>query len=259
MTYERFAELVPAFKLPPESDTSFAEDAIKDAETEVNSICDCITAVSEDCYYADKLCAYLAAYNLLDQQNVVLTGAGFGVVSNDNVAPASKERVEALRKTFEKEITKAYSSIIRYLMHNEIWRAGIKAREIAAFPLYTPAMYEEYGILSEDGEPFTYHTFHQTFTDFSKIEVLAKRLLGEAFYNAVYEEIFTERPRLEYLKMNERLCRYFAALYINPERESEAGQIILAYANAHASEFKEYQITNNGYKNEKKHTTFFFH
>lgn len=47
-------------------------------------------------FYFKKLVCIDAFLSVLRQLDLVLTPTGFGIVSNDNVSPASKQRVDAL-------------------------------------------------------------------------------------------------------------------------------------------------------------------
>lgn len=52
-------------------------------------------------YITSRIVAYDALFNAIPSLDVVLTPNGFGIVSTNNLAPASQHRVEALRKSFE--------------------------------------------------------------------------------------------------------------------------------------------------------------
>lgn len=64
--------------------------------------------------------ALLAAVPSLD---LVLTPNGFGIVNTQNIAPASKERIERLLETLEKERDGSIEMLLIKLQANEIWRA----------------------------------------------------------------------------------------------------------------------------------------
>lgn len=53
-------------------------------------------------YLVGIVCS-MAFYEAIPQLDLVLTSTGFGVVSNSNVAPASSDRVEALRKQIRRQ------------------------------------------------------------------------------------------------------------------------------------------------------------
>ena len=69
--------------------------------------------------------AYLDALPHLD---IVLTETGLGVVSNQNVAPASSDRVNRLRKQIQDSRDDAIDDLIDTLRGVEAWRSSIDAR-----------------------------------------------------------------------------------------------------------------------------------
>lgn len=54
--------------------------------------------------------------------DVVLTPNGFGIVSNSNIAPASKERVRSLIDSMEAIRDNAIETLLPFLMKREDWR-----------------------------------------------------------------------------------------------------------------------------------------
>lgn len=70
---------------------------------------------------AKRYIAHLAVLSVLRQLDVVLTPTGFGVVSNDNVSPASKQRVDALESSLRTAKEKARWKLLRYLCQVEGW------------------------------------------------------------------------------------------------------------------------------------------
>ena len=91
--------------------------------------------------------AYLEGIPFLD---LIETETGFGVVNNGNIAPASKERVESLRKHLDKAISDASEDLIIYLEENSDWHtdwksspayslvSGCLLRSLTVFNQYAP-------------------------------------------------------------------------------------------------------------------------
>lgn len=73
--------------------------------------------------------ALMRAVPSLDQ---VLTPNGFGIVSNSNVAPASRDRVTRLVKSLEESRDIAISQMLQYLFQNEQWCATSKRQWFTA-------------------------------------------------------------------------------------------------------------------------------
>lgn len=78
-----------------------------------------------------------AFYNAIPGLDLVLTATGFGVVNNQNVSPASRDRVEALRKQVKRASDDACDRIIIQLLGNEEWAATPNARIIVSSLFFT--------------------------------------------------------------------------------------------------------------------------
>lgn len=77
-------------------------------------------------WYKQLVC--LSAFlSVLRQLDLVLTPTGFGVVSNDNLAPASKQRVDALEAALRTQYYKVLAMTLN-LLRSENWGATAQAR-----------------------------------------------------------------------------------------------------------------------------------
>lgn len=87
-------------------------------------------------FYKHLVClgAFLSVMRQLD---LVLTPTGFGVVSNDNLSPASKQRVDALEGQLRTQYHRTLAMTLN-LMRSENWGATPQARH------YIPRVYDEY-------------------------------------------------------------------------------------------------------------------
>ena len=72
-------------------------------------------------HYARMAVAAEAMLHAVPQLDLVLTPNGFGVVSNTNIAPASKERVERLLLSLEKMRDDTLSILLPLLENTEAW------------------------------------------------------------------------------------------------------------------------------------------
>lgn len=66
----------------------------------------------------------LAFYEAVPQIDLVLTPNGFGVVSNQNLAPASADRVEKLRTELRRTVCARLDSMLSYLRLVESWHGS---------------------------------------------------------------------------------------------------------------------------------------
>lgn len=68
-----------------------------------------------------RFIAHMAVLDVFRQLDIVLTPTGFGVVSNDTVSPASKQRVDALEASLQTSRCRAEWALIDRLRHVENW------------------------------------------------------------------------------------------------------------------------------------------
>ena len=92
-------------------------------------------------WYKQLVC--LSAFlSVLRQLDLVLTPTGFGVVSNDNLAPASKQRVDALEGELRTQYHKTLAMTLN-LLRSENWGATEQARHFIGH------LYDEYTFFFE--------------------------------------------------------------------------------------------------------------
>ena len=92
-------------------------------------------------WYKQLVC--LSAFlSVLRQLDLVLTPTGFGVVSNDNLAPASKQRVDALEGELRTQYHKTLAMTLN-LLRSENWGATEQARH------FIDHIYDEYTFFFE--------------------------------------------------------------------------------------------------------------
>ena len=92
-------------------------------------------------WYKQLVC--LSAFlSVLRQLDLVLTPTGFGVVSNDNLAPASKQRVDALEGELRTQYWKTLAMTLN-LLRSENWGATEQARH------FINHLYDEYTFFFE--------------------------------------------------------------------------------------------------------------
>ncbi|MBQ7691246.1 MAG: hypothetical protein IJT30_08690 [Muribaculaceae bacterium] len=126
MTREEFEYHVPSAVMP--DDTLFERIAahLADGEASVQSLLGrgLYDQRSQDLTLLN-LCnrvVCLEAYNnAIPHLDLVLTENGFGVVSNQNVAPASSERVNRLREQVKQSLDDAIDDLLDYLRGNPLW------------------------------------------------------------------------------------------------------------------------------------------
>lgn len=81
---------------------------------------------------ACSVVAHEALMRAVPSLDLVLTPNGFGIVSNQNVAPASRDRVVRLVNSLEASRDIAIEQMLQYLFQNERWFATSKRRWFTA-------------------------------------------------------------------------------------------------------------------------------
>ena len=77
--------------------------------------------------YLKRVEALKGYYDAIPFLDVIETEFGFGIVSNGNISPASKERVESLRKQTYQQLSDACESLFIFLEENSTYHADWKA------------------------------------------------------------------------------------------------------------------------------------
>lgn len=100
--------------------------------------CDGRELPSDVANWAQHFVASKAMADALPSIDLVLTPNGFGIVSNQNMAPASKERVQALADSLRQSAESAANGLLRVLMRLEDWTRSSRGRRFASMLLYRP-------------------------------------------------------------------------------------------------------------------------
>lgn len=83
-------------------------------------------------YPLEKLVACHAYMTAIPSLDLILTPNGFGIVSNQNVVPASRERVDALITSLESQRDAAIEALILRLSSRSDWRESPQGQYFAA-------------------------------------------------------------------------------------------------------------------------------
>lgn len=83
-------------------------------------------------YHLEKLVAFHAYMTAIPSLDLVLTPNGFGIVSNQNVAPTSRERIDALIISLESQRDAAIEALIYRLSSRTDWQESVQGKYFAA-------------------------------------------------------------------------------------------------------------------------------
>lgn len=85
-----------------------------------------------------------AFYEAMPGLDLVLTPTGFGIVNNQNLSPASRDRVETLRKSVRQCADDAMDIIISGLIGNRDWATSAYAKLLISSLYYTASQLQDY-------------------------------------------------------------------------------------------------------------------
>lgn len=225
-----------------------------------------------------------AAYNALPTLDLVATPNGFGVVSNQNIAPASKERVAAFRESLrqyksdckdqclERYFQSAQGGIADQGKKNadgEIKKIEIPADTILrSGVIYSATVARDNGITMPDGQPVYEEELHRLEYKLAAADVKIKKLIcGRQYRYEMGAGRFGEKLDL--------MLRRLAAMYVmQADRravkdyeneildfmEEDEGETPAAkrYQYYHASVQRELRKNPVRYENRKEDPTYFF-
>ena len=83
--------------------------------------------------------------NAVRRNDLILTPTGFGIVSTDKVAPASKDRVNAMLDELWQNIYDTRDSLVDALIGNADWYDSIQAEQVVATVFCHISDYKRYG------------------------------------------------------------------------------------------------------------------
>lgn len=225
-----------------------------------------------------------AAYNALPTLDLVATPNGFGVVSNQNIAPASKERVAALRESLRQYKSDSKDQCLERYYQEAIsqttdqktadGQGGFEYVQISpdailrSGVIYSATVARENGITMPDGQPVYEEEMRRLEYKLAAADMKIKKLIsGKQFYYEMGAGRFGEKLDL--------MLRRLAAMYVmqadrravkdyeneildfmeEPDNGTPAAQ---RYQYYHASAQRELRQNPVRYENRKEDPTYFF-
>lgn len=155
--------------------------------------------------------AFLAVFRQLD---LVLTPTGFGVVSSNQMAPASKQRVDALIGHLRDSALRAHGELLFHLCHVDGWGATGQAKE------NIDTLFYDFRMLQKMQGPAVSHLEWQA----------AQRLIGEADEHLrlklsnQYMDALLDHVRCGTVTVDDKpvifLCKHIINLWIAGDQEA---------------------------------------
>jgi hypothetical protein len=202
-----------------------------------------------------------AFYRQIPQLDLVLTPTGFGVVSNQNVAPASRDRVQALQENIRNERDDSLERMIRLLLGNADWAGSFRAMLLVPSVIFLSDHLREYaGIDGHMTDLLGYRA------KINEVELRIMNICSSEQYETILMHIrantLSEAERKIILLMRRAIGFYLNSLWGGLEREL---QNISNYLEENLDEFGDYASSQAykvkhfvPYENESNDSTYFF-
>lgn len=225
-----------------------------------------------------------AAYNALPTLDLVATPNGFGVVSNQNIAPASKERVAAFRESLRQYksdskdqcLERYYQAAISQITDQKTadGQGGFEYVQISpdailrSGVIYSATVARENGITMPDGQPVYEEEMRRLEYKLAAADMKIKKLIsGKQFDYEMGAGRFGEKLDI--------MLRRLAAMYVMQadrravkdyeneildfmEEDTEGTTAAKRYQYYHASVQRELRKNPVRYENRKEDPTYFF-
>lgn len=220
-------------------------------------------------HYARMAVVAEAMLHAVPQLDLVLTPNGFGVVSNTNIAPASKERVERLLLSLEKMRDDTLAVLLPLLTQDVVWATS------APCQFFEQTLYPWLDLPRKLGS--TEHTWLHYQELHSKLIAIEERLAHDFFscelLNVLRKaNLHNDWENTASAPHYRSAWQHIFAIVLFMLREEEANppfasciEVVNSLRNAPNGIFKEWKLSetaalfeNHGYKNDKKKGGFWF-
>lgn len=207
-----------------------------------------------------------AAYESLPSLDLILTDSGFAVVSNQNLAPASRERVAALRESLRQQASDARDLLLISLCKDETWRETDKCRTLRDTLLWCAMLARRYGLTATDGRELYKQEHRALYPAILAATEACTQLISEEQmqYLLLHQDDPNESPEIKILTEH---CRKYiaAAAKGNKSAQHLLGTQIQRFINNNEEALAAYRSSSQyranhakRYENKKDDPTFFF-
>lgn len=196
------------------------------------------------CHYTKQLACVGAFLQKMRGLDLVLTSTGFGVVSTQDTAPASKMRVDALEGELRKKERLLRSLLLETLFDVEGWSDSIQRHENVETLFWRFTMLQLYaGITNPDARDWD-----SNIPAMMTADSFLRKHIGNAFMNELLDQMTSNRLTQENARIV-RLCRRFIGAWIsqNHSYKESAYKEIINTLEADLERYPTYQL-GEGYK-----------
>lgn len=266
---ETFEKYVPAFASPTEDlflrISGFIAEVLEDLIIMVGDSWESVMDKPRFSSLAEKYVCRAAAYKAVPYLDLVATETGFGVVSNQNVAPASAHRVNNLREDLRIGKSVAIDLLLDFLMKNSDWGSSDEAKETVEALVWCPTVARACGITTIEGATVYQEEFETLLPDLMAAEAHLRELISPELYDALIARICTNKLEAPYTTMIVPARHYIAFKQCNGSMATVWMKRILDLLDKHADSLPEYKESatyrarhSDNYQNKKEDGCFFF-
>lgn len=222
-----------------------------------------VAAMDADTELQYRFNRYVTLLNFLlmfEQNDVVLTPTGFGVVSNDQLVPASAQRVSAVHEALKRDSLLNEYFLLRHLRNVEGWGETEQAEDAIKFPLWNiRQMRRWYGDSVGAGR------FYELMNSVRNAMSQLQEYVGEELIKRVMVTVRCNQKD-QYSKVCELMTQYILA-YIDGDyvRMDERWRRLLYHLEKNLDDFPEYADSDEyqasiaeRYENKQEDSAFFF-
>lgn len=264
-----FNATLPAFRTPGGEVYTKMQSFIAEQQARWQQTIDTTHASDTLLQHIDTATLHRAAYNAIPHLDLILTPTGFGIVSNQSTAPASRERVEALREQLRHSASIHEDIVITQAVREKALLHG--AITYVDTLLWHPSLLTAYGITTPDGRQVYYEEFHHLQAHIQAAHtqlahIISPELLTALITHQHTPETDTNRADI-YDQLIHRARQILAAIITHQPDHTIHDRLraILDYITLHADSLPAYTNSRTAaahrlqpYRNQKEDTTYFF-
>ncbi len=263
---EIFEKAVPSMRNATDEVFNAIAQHLDEAKAEVTNLIGTLTTeeqTEELLNRATHLACLIAAHRAMPHLDLVLTPTGFGVVSNQNVAPASRERVATLAERLRRDKSIERDLLIFELLKTS-WTATPQAAALINSLLWCPMMCRRSGVTLE-GKQVYHEEQEQLWPRIAEAEHIIAESISPELYTALIKRQYSggEEDRL-YTLLQEKCRRIIATILYGGKIRLQMTDL-LDTVRKNRDLLPEYGSSSTAaahdfapYENQKKDGTFFF-
>lgn len=156
LTLDLFNDTLPAFRTPGSEVYTKMQSFIREQQAHLQQLIDTTRASDTLLQRLDIAAIHRAAHIAIPHLDLVLTPTGFGIVSNQSTAPASRERVESLRESLRHTASIHEDILLTQAVRERVLQSPAT---IVDTLLWHPSLLTAYGITTPDGSQIYYEEY----------------------------------------------------------------------------------------------------